>query len=1227
MKNSFVTAACGWLLLFFLDAGVISAEPTIHADRPNPIAFPPAEARFVRVVILGSLSGQPCIDELEIYGPDAKQNLALARDGARATASSCLSGYAIHRIAHLNDGRYGNSFSWIAAGAQREWAQIELPHSATVAKVVFSRDREGRYADRVPVNLEIQLSTDGQHWETVQKVDGHAAPAAATGGAVPFEARVPQPPPPPRGAGAGPTAAKPATRESADRAAEMLRYATLGEEHAWLKTYGRADLSPRLVPYNPRVVDYPRHVGDDAIPLPPLDSRPTLDGTLDDPCWNEASRGVVRVVQPDDFEQGPLVEYAVSAGCRGDDLFLGICTNRLLSSHVAVISRADGARVGVLAHTDDGPVLNTYSQGKQPESVRLDGRFDGSLTCCEVRLPLAMFPDWRSQGLRIGLGMGGKHTAAVGRPVLLRPSSLSVAEVGPCVDGTFHVRLRAAPGGRAVRVRGDVPGLAEGATLSAGQSKTVAVAAQGPIGPEHELTLDVQEMADGAAEASATRRYTLHLFRYDPLQRSLALMEAMLDRFRGQGLDVRRSDEELAGLRARHDTLSSAPPDLAAERRALFDARAAKRRLFFRVPELASLQRILFVKRHAFEPSHNYSVLLDSLWRPGGGVYRLDIPHHEGSLDPDRAELTELFRTETGIVRNPMADFDLGTIYFAHRESPQQYYRLVRMDADGGNRQQLTDGPFHDYWPCPLPDGGLAFISTRCRARYLCWRPQAAVLFRMDADGRNIRPLSFANLTEWAPSVMDDGRIIWTRSEYLDKGANFGHTLWTIRPDGAKPELVFGNTVIQPAGYANGRQVPGTAEICCTMISHFGDLNGPLALLDTSRGRFNPDAITNITPEVPRPGGWPIEECFRDPVPVARDYFLCSHAPQRRFALYVIDRFGNREMLHLDPTYSSVCPTLYRKVPTPPKLRGAELATVAKPETGTADDEGQFVLADVYRGLEPTVARGTVKYLRVAQELRADLIRLADGTYQQDHTPYFHWYATPVDRVSGPYGWPTYVAKATWGIVPVEEDGSANFYAPAGKVLYFQALDADFNELQRMRSVVQLQPGESRSCIGCHEDRRSAPPVRQATALRREPSRIQPPPWGAGPFSYEQIVQPVFNARCTGCHDEKDSRQIDLTARLDADHIPASYRTLISQGWVHYADCGYESGGCEKLPPLTLGTLKSKLWEVLDAGHYDVKLTVDERRRLKCWIDLNCPLWPDYQFRDHRTNVGIAAGR
>ncbi len=881
---------------------VRAAEP-FEPDRPNIIDFEPVQARFVRLVIPASQAGQPCMDELELYGPGGEANLALASTGARASASSYLPGYAIHQIAHLNDGLYGNSHSWIAAGARSEWVQIELPCVTSLARVVFSRDRQGQFRDRMPASVEVRVSLDGANWKTVAR--RNAVPTL-------FEELLSQ--------------------------EDLLRYAFECENMTWRK-------------------------------LDPIDP--------------------------------------------------------------------------------------------------------------------------------------------------------------------------------AIRVR-------------------------------HQI-------------------------------------EAMVERFAAQGLDVSKERLELARLRRRERVLKDLPKTAKERQTHFFELRMAKRRLFFRSPDLAPLQRVLFVKRHPFEPSHNYSVIFDATGGPGGGVCVLEIPRRDGALDPDRATVTTLFDAEQGIARNPVADFAARKIYFGYRRSQSDTYHLYAMESDGSDPAQLTDGPFHDYFPCPLPDGGLAFISTRCKARFLCWRPQAFVLFRMDADGGDIRPLSHANLSEWTPSVMNDGRIIWMRSEYIDKGADFGHTLWAIRPDGTHPELIFGNNTLNC--YANGRGVPGSKEILCTLVSHGGDLNGPIALIDPAKGRFNPGAITNITPDVAPHYhmSWARRQCFRDPVPISRDYYLCSHAPFDKFGLYVIDRYGNRELLYLDPEMGSMSPTLLRPVTPPPVLEDAGTPVEPSP------DEGQFFVADVYRGLEPAVKRGAVKYIRVCEEVRANLLRLPNGAYQADHEPFQDWYATPTHKISGPHGWPSYVAKSVLGLARVEEDGSAHFRAPAGKVLYFQALDENYNEVQRMRSVVQLQAGEKRSCIGCHENRMLAPPSpdRVPTAMRREPQALQVPSWGAGPFSYQKVVQPVWDAKCIRCHDARDEDKIDLTATVDAEGIPASYRTVITKGWVHYFDYtwGQEHAKAE---PLSFGTVKSPLWQILDEGHHDVHLTRDEAHRIKCWTDLNCPLWSDYIFRPNR---------
>lgn len=953
------------------------------------LEFPPHEARFVRVAIYETSGrSQPGIDELEIFAPGGKENLALAERGALATASSLLPGYPIHQIKHLNDGQYGNDHSWIAATSGREWAQIELPKPAKVASVLITRDRTGKFRDRIPEVFEVLVSQDGKQWQSVAK------------------------------------------RERT------------GKNRARRLPYFQVDRLPEK----------------------------TWDGFL---------------------QYAFLRERATWSNIPADD-------------HLS--------------------------------PLRVD-----------------------------------------------RP---------------------AVPGGAP---------------------------------------------------------YWGRIARLAPLERVLVLFEELIARLDRQGLDVTAERAQAADLRRK----AAQEPDSQA---LYLAARLAKRQLFLRDPALAPIERILFAKRHPFLESHNYSEHLDGILEPGGGVYVLTMPRDEQNrFRPDRACIRQLFDGNEGIVREPVSDFDAKTIYFAYRpEKPEvdgwaSYWHLYAMGADGSGLRRLTEGPFHDFDAVCLPDGGVAFNSTRCKVRFLCWRPQAYVLHRMNADGTDIQRLSHANLSEWKPSVMQDGRILWTRSEYLDKGADFGHTLWAIRPDGTHPELVFGNNT--PNCYSQAHEVPGTQELVCTLMSH-GDHQGPIALADRTRGPFDTGAITSITPDT-RPHyqmSRSHHDTFRDPYPLSSDHFLVTHNPdnQQNWCLYVIDRYGNRELLYVDPEISSKHPSPLRARPRPPVLPSTPDADLA------SQGLGQFIVQDVYRGLGKAVARGRAKYLRVAQEVPAALQPLPGGQWCADHPPFTDFYASPVHLVHGPApgfetrtpnapleflrtnhnwpklvtevepglyrvreggGWPSYVAKASLGTVPIAPNGSVNFLAPARKVLYFQLLDAEYNELQRMRSVVQLQPGERRSCIGCHDNRHSSPSPDVGLALTHPPQRLESPPWGTGAFDYQRVVQPVLNAHCVRCHDGREPKRCDLRGTLDAARVPASYRALIAGAWVHYFDFTYGMRHF-KAEPLSFGTLRSRLWQVLaDKDHKEVSLDEAGMRAIKTWTDLNCPLWPDYIYRPDRPGPQTAQVR
>jgi len=185
------------------------------------------------------------------------------------------------------------------------------------------------------------------------------------------------------------------------------------------------------------------------------------------------------------------------------------------------------------------------------------------------------------------------------------------------------------------------------------------------------------------------------------------------------------------------------------------------------------------------------------------------------------------------------------------------------------------------------------------------------------------------------------------------------------------------------------------------------------------------------------------------------------------------------------------------------------------------------------------------------------------------------------------------------GTVPVEEDGSAYFTVPANIEVFFQALDERGLAVQSMRSGTYLLPGEQLSCQGCHETQGRAPDATRAApmALRREPSRLVPDVDGSNPFSYPRLVQPVLDRNCVECHmKEKDKKAPNLGKEPLTRNWYASYATLVRYGYTTYHDA-------YRTTPGKFGARGSKLFEILEKGHYDVKLSAEDFHRLTLWLD------------------------
>jgi len=218
----------------------------------------------------------------------------------------------------------------------------------------------------------------------------------------------------------------------------------------------------------------------------------------------------------------------------------------------------------------------------------------------------------------------------------------------------------------------------------------------------------------------------------------------------------------------------------------------------------------------------------------------------------------------------------------------------------------------------------------------------------------------------------------------------------------------------------------------------------------------------------------------------------------------------------------------------------------------------------------------------------------------------------PPVSLKGPFS-----IKRVHGIVPVEEDGSALFTVPANLNVYFQVLDGEYLELQRMRTFVNLAPGERRSCIGCHEPRVRAPAVRRARALDAPPLALRPQPGERGPRAvhYPADVQLAWDRHCVGCHGDADPKGgLSLSGTMTV-FFSRSYEELINKKWISNIDIEPRDARIPAEPPLSVGSHRSRLVQVLRSGHYDAKLDPEEFVRLVTWIDANAPFYGTYEGR------------
>jgi len=547
-------------------------------------------------------------------------------------------------------------------------------------------------------------------------------------------------------------------------------------------------------------------------------------------------------------------------------------------------------------------------------------------------------------------------------------------------------------------------------------------------------------------------------------------------------------------------------------------------------------------------------------------------------------------------------------------------FHLFAVDVDGPSLRQLTSGCEDDFDPCPLPDGDLIFMSSRRGGFCRCDNPFEPIpthtLHRLQPETGAVKTLSWHETNEWHPSLLNDGRIVYCRWDYVDRSAAHFHGLWVCNPDGTNPRILFGNYTKEISTCFQPRAIPGSDRIVFVAGAHHANVGGSLVIVDPARVRLDPEtgedrfeSLERLTPEVCFPEtseGWP-SSFFHSPWPLSEDHYLVAFSfdplpgmgsrvlSDSETGIYYFDRFGNLELLYRQAGICSVGP-----VPLAARPVAHEVPAASDPSLG---EEGEFLLADVNWSLLPMPQGRPIRQLRVFQVLPKETTHIAN----QPRLGYANAES----------------ARLLLGTVPVESDGSAYFRAPAGKPLYFQAVDGQGRAVQTMRSVTYLQAGERSGCVGCHEPMHAAAPRRLLLASMRPPSTIRPEVEGTRPISFPRLVQPVLDRHCAGCHDgrgEPGHSKLVLTGEV-AGQFTRSYENL--RPFVRWYEWGGQSIHQTVTRPGHCGADESPLIGILsDADHRpSVKLPEEDLRRLYLWLDANAPFYGTYQDDARRAQL------
>ena len=599
---------------------------------------------------------------------------------------------------------------------------------------------------------------------------------------------------------------------------------------------------------------------------------------------------------------------------------------------------------------------------------------------------------------------------------------------------------------------------------------------------------------------------------------------------------------------------------------------------------------------------------------------------------------TVLLHSDTGTFRDADVSPDGKRVLYSYKAHDRNDdFHLYELTVENRETRQLTFGAgVADYEGCYLPDGRILFNSTRCMQIVDCWWTEVSNLYRCESDGSKIIRLTFDQVHDNYPAVTEDGRVLYTRWEYNDRSQMFPQPLFQMAADGTSQQAFYGGNSWFPTTLIHARQVPGSPLCFGIATGHHSFQPGELVRINPQEGREEADGCWQMEP-LRKAKAVRIDEYGQTgriaayPYPVNENEVVLSFLPEgwfrskegrpefryhfARMGLYWTNVDGERELL--------VARRDHKPCGRPVPLQPRQFTPQRLSQVDWSKRTGTFYVQDVYRGESMRgIPRGMVKTLRVV-ELKYRHVGIGETANWGDGGGGLS--CSPPSTGIGSWS-----VKVPHGDARVYEDGSVFFTADARRPLFFMLLDEKGRMVQSMRSWVTIQPGENASCVGCHESRNSAPvsELQPTLAMRAGPETLRPvldPPRG---FSFTREIQPILDARCVSCHAPGKTAHSDLTA-MPVDDKKAKRRWLRSyltlthshrpnendffRGDPKHPVLNWISSGSAPtpLPPLSFGSSKSKLFEMLDKGHAP-GVTDAEKRKLALWVDLGVPFCGDY---------------